>query len=277
LFFAETFWYRGGYAPRKDTLHFGAYPSLDHDTLAFVPWLIADFYSAKGGSRPRTMEAAVARNRQELRALIGTWIAAFPTSANAHEAVALVLETTGELDLGPSPDRSALPAIRRARSLTADPEQALRAVVAETRLLFKLERFAEAAKLVDSVLAAAPQEPSPIAARRLGGLAVLSGRVYRAAQLLPRAAPLETPQTWDGIEIPDAPIPVKQAGLALMAYAAAGQPAETCAPGSDLWSSASRAGRVRWPAAPARGLARSHGARVRDHRPQRRAPPRRGW
>ena len=234
LFFAETFWYRGGYALRKDTLHFGAYPSLDHDTLAFVPWLIADFYTAKGGSRPPTMEAAVARNRQELRALIGTWIAAFPMSANAHEALALVLETTGELDLGPSPDRSALPAIRRVRSLTADPEQALRAMVAETRLLFKLERFAEAAKLADSVLAAAPKDPSPIAARRLGGLALLTGHVYRAAQLLPRAAPLEKPMTWDGIEIADAPIPVTQAALALMAYAAVGQPAESLRAGKRL-------------------------------------------
>ena len=234
LFFAETFWYRAGYAPGKDTLQFGAYPSLDHDTLAFVPWPIADFFSAKGGSRPPTMEAAVAHNRQELRALIQTWTAAFPTSADAHEALALVLETTGELDLGPSSDRSALASIRRARSLSTDPEQALRAAVAEARLLFKLERFAEAAKLADSVLTAGPPEPSPIAARRLGGLALLSGRVYRAAQLLPRAAPLETPQTWDGIEIPDAPIPVKQAGLALMAYAAVGQPAESLRAGKQL-------------------------------------------
>ena len=33
--------------------------------------------------------------------------------------------------------------------------------------------------------------------------------------------------TWDGLEIPDAPTAVKQAGLELMAYAAVGQPAES--------------------------------------------------
>jgi len=33
--------------------------------------------------------------------------------------------------------------------------------------------------------------------------------------------------TWDGFEVADAPLPVKQAGLELMAYAALGQPAES--------------------------------------------------
>jgi tetratricopeptide (TPR) repeat protein len=226
LFFAETFWYRAGYAPRTDTLRFGAFPSLDHDTLAFVPWLMADFFGAKAGSRPPTREAAVAHNRTALRELILTWIAAFPASANAHEALALVLETTGELSIGSS-DHSALASTRRARSLATDPDQALRTAVAETRLLFKLERFADAATIADSVLAAAPAEPTAIAARRLAGLALLTGRVYRAAQLLQRAAVLETPVTWDGAEIPDAPVPVKQAALELMAYAAVGQPAES--------------------------------------------------
>ena len=227
LFFAENYVYRAGYAPRGDTLHFGAFPSLDHDTLAFVPWLIADFFSASGGSRPPTSQAAVAHNREELRALIENWIAAFPSSANAYEALSFVLETTGELDLGPSPGRSALAAIRRARQRTDDPGQALRAAGAEARLLFKLERFAAAARIADSVLAAATPEPEPLAARQLAGLALLTGHVYHAAQLLQRSAPLDTPMTWDGVEIPGAPAPVKQAGLELLAYAAVGAPAES--------------------------------------------------
>ncbi|HEV8382012.1 MAG TPA: protein kinase [Gemmatimonadales bacterium] len=227
LFFAETDLYRAGYAVRRDTLHFAAFPSLDHDTLSFVPWLIADFFSAKGGSRPATTQAAVAHNREELRGLILKWIDAFPESANAYEALSLVLETTGELDPGAAVERSALAAVRRARALANDGEQSLRTAVAETRLLFKLERFAEAKRLADSTLAAAPAEPEPLAARRLGGLALLSGQVYRAAQLLQRAAPLDTPVTWDGEEVPEAPMPVKQAGLELMAYAALGAPADS--------------------------------------------------
>jgi len=226
LFFAESHIYRPGFAPAVDTLHFGAFPSLDHDTLAFVPWPIADFFNAKGGSRPATAQAAVARNREELRRLILQWINAFPESANAYEALSLVLETTGELESG-TLERSALDAIRRARALSRDSTQSLRTAVAEARLLFKLERFGDAASRADSILASARAEPSPLAARRLAGLALLTGRVYRAAQLLQRAAPLETPITWDGEEVADAPMPVKQAGLELLAYAAAGAPAES--------------------------------------------------
>lgn len=117
--------------------------------------------------------------------------------------------------------------MQRARALTHDPEQALRIAVAETRLLFKLERFAETAALADSVLAAAPAEPGPLNARRLAGLAVLTGRVYAAAQLLRLSAPIDTPITWDGREVPDAPIAVKQAALALLAYASLGAPPES--------------------------------------------------
>ncbi len=227
LFYAETYLYRPGYAPRADTLRFAAFPSIDHDTVAFVPWLIADFFSAKAGSRPASTQAAVAQNREQLRDLIEKWIAAFPASADAYEALSLVLETTGELDLGPSPDRSSLAAIRRAKLLAHDPEQNLRAALTETRLLFKLERFAQAAGIADSVLAAAAPEPGALASRRLAGLALLTGRVYRAAQLLQRSAPLDTPMTWEGIEIADAPMAVKQAGLELLAYAALGRPADS--------------------------------------------------
>jgi tetratricopeptide (TPR) repeat protein len=227
LFFAETYLYRPGHAPAADTLRFGAFPSLEHDTLAFTPWPVADFFSARGGSRPATTQAAVAHNREVLRKTIVTWIDAFPASADAHEALGLVLEATGEIDPGPSAERSALAAVQRARGLTHDPEQALRSAVAEVRLLFKLERFGDAAALADSVLAAAPAEAGPLTARRLAGLAVLTGRVYDAARFLRLSAPLDTPITWDGLAVPDAPIPVKQAGLALLAYASLGAPAES--------------------------------------------------
>jgi len=222
LFFAETSVYRPGYAPASDTMFFGAFPSLEHDTLAFVPWPVADFFSARGGSRPATTQAAVAHNREELRKTIVTWIDAFPASADAHEALGFVLETTGELEAG-----GALTAVQRARILTHDPGQQVRVAVAEARLLFKLERFAEAAALADSVLAAASVEPAPLDARRLAGLAVLTGRVYDAARLLGLSASIDTPTTWDGREVSDAPMPVKQAGLALLAYASLGAPPES--------------------------------------------------
>ncbi len=117
--------------------------------------------------------------------------------------------------------------MQRARALTRDPGQQLRVAVGEARLLFKLERFADAAALADSVLAAASVQPVPLDARRLAGLAVLTGRVYEAARLLRLSAPIDTPSTWDGREVADAPMPVKQEGLALLAYASLGAPPES--------------------------------------------------
>ncbi len=126
------------------------------------------------------------------------------------------------------PERSALAAIRRARQLSAEPVQRLRAAVAEVRLLFKLERFADAARIADSTLAAlGDSAPEPSQARQLSGLALLTGHVYRAAELLQLSAPLDTPITWDGRELPDAPMAVKQAALEMLAYAALGAPAES--------------------------------------------------
>src|SRR5207245_9337590 len=107
-------WYPHGYParPPPDTLRFGALPSLAHDTLAVSPWPIADFCSAQGGSRPPTMQAAVSRNRDALRSSILKWLAAFPASPDAYEALSYILETTGEIDVGPPPG-SALQAIHR--------------------------------------------------------------------------------------------------------------------------------------------------------------------
>ena len=226
LFFAETYWYRDGYTVGPETMTFGAFPSLDQDTLAFIPWPIGDFISAKGGSRPPTMQAAVSRNRDALRSSILKWLGAFPASPDAFEALSYILETAGEIDVGP-PQGSALEAIRRARALTRDSAQALRTAVAETRLLFKLEHFANAARLADSILENSSADLGPGAARPVAGLALLTGRVYRAAQLLQRSAPLDTPMTWDGDPVPDAPMAVKQAALSLLAYAALSGPAES--------------------------------------------------
>jgi tetratricopeptide (TPR) repeat protein len=251
LFFAESNEYREGYTAGGNPLRFGAFPSLENDTLAFVPWPIADVMSARGGSRPPTTEAAVERNREELRSSILKWADAFPTNPDPYEALSYILETTGEIDVGP-PRGSALGAIRRARSLTTDSSRALLDAVTETRLLFKLEHFAEAARLADSMLSAAPLELEPFAARQLAGLALLTGRAYRAASLLAQSAPLDTPVTWDGEPVPETPVAVKQAGMALLAYAALGGPSDSIRMGKrrveervNSWAGAADRERVR--------------------------------
>ena len=55
-----------------------------------------------------------------LREIATSWVNAFPVRADAHETLALVLETLGELTAGRFGDFSALNEIRRARGLSPD-------------------------------------------------------------------------------------------------------------------------------------------------------------
>jgi tetratricopeptide (TPR) repeat protein len=231
LFFVETNVYRSGEAgatgAAAPALRFGAFPSLDHDTLAFLPYPIALLFGAWPAANPSSTPRAVERNRQGLREIIQRWIDAFPASADAFEALALVLETSGELTRDGPPRGSALAAARRARELTHDAQQESRLAFVEIRLLAKLEQFTRARALADSILAAAPAAPDPAAAHRLAGLAALTGRVYRTADLLALSAPVDTPVTWDGQPLFDAPVPVKESALALLGYAALGGPVDS--------------------------------------------------
>jgi tetratricopeptide (TPR) repeat protein len=231
LFFVETNEYRSGEAgatgAAAPTLRFAAFPSLDHDTLAFLPYPIAMVFAGRPEANPGSTSLAVERNRQVLREIIQRWIDAFPTSADALEALSLVLETSGELTLDGTPRGSALAAARRARALSDDAAQKSRLAFVEIRLLAKLEQFARARALADSILAAAPAAPDPTEAHRLAGLAALTGRVYRTAELLALSAPVDTPVTWDGEPLPDAPVPVKEAALGMLAYAALGGPVDS--------------------------------------------------
>jgi hypothetical protein len=135
-----------------------------------------------------------------------------------------VLETVGELAEAGDPGRSALDAVRAARGAVANSRQRLRLGVAKVRLLVKLERFAQARAVGDSLLAAWPA-PDPEDARQLAGVAVITGRVNRAAALLAMdvASPFTTPEG-DHIILPAS---VAAPARHLLVYAAVGVPAES--------------------------------------------------
>ena len=230
LFYVETNLVRSGFVagtPAAPPVQFGAFPSLDHDTLAFVPYPIAMVFGGRPEANPPSTSLAIDRNRQVLGEIIQRWIEAFPTSADAFEALSVVLETSGELTLDGGPGSSALAAARRGRALSHDAQQTSRLALAEIRLLAKLEQFARARSLADSILAVAPAAPDALEAHRLAGLAALTGRVYRTAELLALSAPVDTPVTWDGEALPEAPVPVREAALALLGYAALGGPVDS--------------------------------------------------
>jgi len=224
LLYVENGYFRGGVAVQGDTIWFAAFPSLVHDTIAFVPYPRDQVFSGRPEANPPSTSAAIERNRRFLRDLAVRWVRAFPDSADAHGVLAGVLETTGEIADGP-PDHSALVTVRRARRLVSDRDDRLRLAVAECRLLVKLGRFVAARELADSILRAWPN-PEPASARRLAGLAALTGRAHRTAHLLADAAPDFTFTSWTGIHVPR-PLSLARTALALRAYAAMGAPADS--------------------------------------------------
>ncbi|MEX2155918.1 MAG: protein kinase [Gemmatimonadales bacterium] len=224
LFYTQPFRYRNGYALLPDTMQFAAHPGLVADTLTFVPHPRAAWLADAPGTGSPTLASALARNRTTLRAITAKWVQEFPASADALETHARVLETVGELAEAGNPERSALDAVRAARQVVADSRQRLRLRVDEVRLLIKLERFAQARALGDSLLAAWPA-PDPDEARELAGVAVIAGRVNRAAALLAMdvASPFTTPEG-DHIVLPAS---VAAPARHLLVYAAVGVPAES--------------------------------------------------
>jgi tetratricopeptide (TPR) repeat protein/tRNA A-37 threonylcarbamoyl transferase component Bud32 len=225
LLYTEPNHIRQGYALTTDTVRFGAFPSMRRDTLEFVPHPLTDVVAAEPGAIPATIGAAVSRNRELLREIATTWVKAFPDRPDAHETLALVLETLGELTAGRSTDYSAMSEIRRARAIRTDRSQSLRLANTETRFLVKSDQVAAARTLADSLLRANPN-PTLDDARQLRGLAALTGHVHLAARLQRRAAPDYTFLTsaWEEVTVP---LDLTDAALGLFAYASFGVPVDS--------------------------------------------------
>jgi tetratricopeptide (TPR) repeat protein len=226
LLYTEPNRIRQGYLLQgRDTVRFGAFPSMSGDTLEFVPDLLTKVVAAEPGAIPVTTAVAVSRSRELMREIATTWVRAFPDRPDAHETLALVLETLGELTVGRSKDFSALSEIRHARTTATEPAQALRLANIETRFLVKSEQMARARALADSVLRGNPS-PSLDDARQLRGLAALTGHVHLAAQLQKRAAPDYTFLTpdWEKVTVP---LQLTETALALFAYASFGTPVDS--------------------------------------------------
>ena len=225
LLYTETDMYRYGVALTPDTSRFGAYASLDHDTLAFVPFPLAQLVRDGLEVHPVTQRAAVVRNQAALRDITAAWVRAFPEDADALEAHAKVLETMGLIRSAGSDERSAIAIIARARRAARSGEQAFRLALVETRLHLKLGEFAQARSLADSELATFA-DPPPAVAGGLARLAVLTGRASRGAEFLPRSPDEDSLRTSEGVVIA-APPPILEGSLALLVYAAAGGPLDS--------------------------------------------------
>jgi hypothetical protein len=159
---------------------FGAHPSADGDSVAFVPYPIAEIIAGEREVLSPSLPEALRRNRDTLVAAARRWTASFPDNPESFEALAAGLEARGELG---SDEDGADGALRRARSLARTPDDRLRLGASLVRVRIKRGELEAALDLADSLLAAVGANPSREQAGRLVGLAALTGRVEREAQL----------------------------------------------------------------------------------------------
>jgi len=186
VLFGATNRVRLGFAVARDTQFFGAFPYLDHDTVAFAPHSTRDFPTRRGDPSQRLVQAAIQRNRSILREAAADWARRFPTIAAAYDSLAIWTELSGGVaDLG-GRRVSTLELVRKARSLATDSTEQLRLAIAEVRDLFKEQRFAEARAEADSVLRRGGESRSRDVAGVIG-LVTLVGRVQDAERLWPFA------------------------------------------------------------------------------------------
>jgi tetratricopeptide (TPR) repeat protein len=215
LFYAEPNVFRWGTAAAPDTTRFGAFPALRGDTLG----------KARGEIVPDGPASPLRSNLARLRQITGQWVVAFPTSPDAWESRARVLEATGELEGGTGDTSAALPALRQAVRLSTIRKDSLRLRTGEVQLLVKLGHFGAARSLADSTLGAFGA-PTPPEADEIAGLAALTGRASRLSGLLRLAATL--PQSAVGDPAPNNTPPALRASLAaLLAFASLGGPADS--------------------------------------------------
>ncbi|MDP9202833.1 MAG: serine/threonine protein kinase [Gemmatimonadota bacterium] len=168
---------RRGVAQTDRSLGFAAFPTLEADTVGFVPYPLARFGELQRG--PST-EAALRKDAQILIAFATNWAKRFPSSAAAQEALAEAFETRGDLDDGSRRKSPALRAVDSALALSNDKRDLLRLKTRQVRLHFKRGEFATARYLTDSILEFAGDEAG--ASDQLEWIAALTGRANLMAK-----------------------------------------------------------------------------------------------
>jgi len=211
-------------ASTGDSTIWVAYPSLAHDTLAFVPYRYADIASGRV-AQPASTATAVSRNRAQLQKLVAGWVQEFPRSALAYETLARTLELQGRINGIGGSDESALAAVDRALLLTGNPVLRRRLGLMRTRLLLMASEFAAARAMADSMLNTASVTDS-VEADELKPLAALTGRVQLTVNLLQIAVPEAHFLTTTG-QLVRPPLPVAKDSRALLGYASLGAPADS--------------------------------------------------
>ena len=174
-------------------MRFLARPTLQADTLSFVPYPWQEVLGSRMHEPQSSVDAAIEHQRRLFRSITLEWSAALPASATAKESGAVSLEMLG--------DPTAADTLELARRLSTDPAQQLalasRAVMLRIKLALpdRIDQLRSARALGDSLLAAHAQ-PSQLEAKALLPIATITGRCALAAKLARTAAePFSAPMT----------------------------------------------------------------------------------
>ncbi len=225
--FVQTGRYRPGLS--ADSTVFAAWPSLDDDTLAFIPFPQRAALSGSPGTRAPSYHQAIQRNRDRALALVNRWVRLDSSNVLALETLALTRESNDELlrlhRAEAGLQLTGMNALQQARS-RATGETAIRLAAINVRFLVKIDRYADAKRLADSLLRAVPLDTAPAAsANWMYGLAMLTGRVGAAIEWGRRSSAL---QYRDALR-PDQSIPAELSMAAADAatFAALGAPPDS--------------------------------------------------
>jgi len=217
--------YRTGRASSGPIRAFAGFPSLDAETLAFVPYPLADVASGIAESRNTTLYDAQDRNRQKLSRVAAAWVDDLPDDADAHQAYATALAATGVLTSSLPNAPNAVSEIRRARGLARTARARLLTGAQEVRLLVRARRLGEARSLADSLIYGAdPRESDEILA--LASLATLTGNAPRAVAFVAMEGGGGRVRLTDGRDF-TLPPTLAAPWSALGVYSALGKPADS--------------------------------------------------
>ncbi len=225
MFFAEPNLTRRGVRADAAAADFLAFPALDGDTLAFVPFTKEALGDTREAGRAAPHGPALEANRRALRGLVAEWVRSFPKSALALEAEGQALERSGDVTTNRTLPDSALLRYQQALALSSGSDDRVRLAASELRVLIKQGQFSNAARFADSLLDATP-DPAGESAAMLSGAAALLGRADLAASLARRAAPDQVVWAADG-RVLAVPLALRETALAFEALSAIGGPADS--------------------------------------------------
>jgi hypothetical protein len=210
------------------SLVFGAFGTIDSDTLLFAPYPVAELRVGGQATEASTTVEGLTRQRAILRSVALEWVRDFPRDPDAHACLAQALEANGEVTAAVPGGMSALSEVSTARRLEKTQDGSGHRLVLEAmqiRLLVKSNRFAEARIAAESLLRTI-RTPAAAQAESIAAIAALVGHLRQALDF----GRVYTPEY--ALALPTGyryhpPLALAEATVALFTFSTFGGPADS--------------------------------------------------